>query len=57
MAAWSARAMASSAAATTVADGMSLLTSSAWLGPESAAAPAPVSSSITSVGRLSDPIS
>ena len=41
----------------TVADGMSLLTSSAWLGPESAAAPAPVSSSITSVGRLSEPIS
>ena len=41
----------------TVADGMSRETSSAWLGPESAAAPAPVSSAITSVGRLSVPSS
>ncbi len=57
IAAWSASVSASSAAAITVAEGMSLLTSSAWLGPESAAAPAPVSSSITCVGRFSEPIS
>ena len=44
---------ASSAPAMTVADGMSREISSAWLGPDSAAAAAPVSLAITSVGRSS----
>ena len=56
-AAWSATAIASSAAAITVADGMSRPTSSAWLGPERAAAGDPVSSSMTCVGRFSVPSS
>jgi len=57
IAACRATAMASSAAAITVAEGMSLLTSSAWFGPERAAAGEPVSSSMTCVGRLRVPSS